>query len=199
MSHEPPEFVAPAVLVKDTAALLATVKRLRVLNDAVMFYNHEGSLKLMLRNCPDENPDILACELCIAVDDEDEDVNRMLQRTCDGYMDDPTTFVLDSWVIDADKCEDLENAAAAINAAYLTRVCPCRHYLIKDDGVYCTFCQLTSTAAGRQHAMCPICHDDGVRMHMTCTACCGQAMHRGCLAKCKSRDARCPMCRRHSS
>lgn len=193
---EPPQFEAPGVLVKDAAALLATMRRLHALNDAVMFYNREGSLKLMLRNCPDENPDVLACDLCIAVDEDDENMERMLQCICDGYLDDPSTFVLDSWIVDADKCDgEVEKTAAAINAAYLMRVCPCRHYVIKDDGVYCTFCQLTSTAAGRQHAMCPICRDDGVRMHMTDTPCCRQAMHRACLAMCKARDARCPMCR----
>lgn len=190
---------ASAVLVQDSESLLGTLRRLHALNEAVMFYTLEGTLKLMLRNDP-VTADTLACDLCIVVDEEDDLLNRMLELHADGYLEDPTTYVLESWSFDADKVAppDLDKVAAAINAAYLLKTCPCRRYLIKDDGLYCYFCQLSSTAANRQHHFCPICCEDGVRMHMMVTACCSQPLHRGCLATwhAKSGADACPLCRR---
>ena len=193
-----PETVAPrgAVLVRDPANLLDTLRRMRNLNDAVMFYNHESSLKLMLRNDP-MGADTIACDLCIVPDAEEA---SMLEMHADGYLEEPTTYILESWSFDADKVvpQDLEKVATAINDAFLLKICPCRHYMIKDDGMYCYYCQLTSTPADRKRHFCPICHEDGVRMHMTVTTCCSQPLHRGCLATwhAKSGADRCPLCRK---
>lgn len=195
----PPDGDAPAVLVQDAEALLLTLRRLRALNEAVMFYSHDSSLKLMLRNDP-SGDDTLACDLCVVVDEEDDLLNRMLDLHADGYQEDPTTYVLDSWSFKDARVtpRDLDKVVAAINAAYLLRTCPCRRYLIKDDGLYCYFCQLSSTAADRQRQFCPICCEDGARMHMATTTCCSQPLHRACLATwhAKSGDERCPLCRR---
>ena len=199
MSQKPEPAAQGAVLVQDAANLLDTLCRLRTLNEAVMFYNHESSLKLLLRNDP-VGADTLACDLCIVADEEDDHLNRMLELHPDGYLEDPTTYVLESWSFDTDKVtpRDLDKVAAAINGAFLLRICPCRRYLIKDDGLYCYYCQLSSTPADRQHHFCPICCEDGVRMHMTVTACCTQPLHRACLTTwhTKSGADRCPLCRR---
>lgn len=195
--HQPAPL--PGLLVQDPVSLLATLRRLRVLNEAVMFHNQEGTLKLMLRNDP-VDPDTLACDLCIVVDDEDDAMQRMMDLHADGYLEDPTTYVLESWSFDdssPDAQKQAAKVAAAMNTAFLLRVCPCRRYLIKDDGLCCYFCDLSSTAAGRSRHFCPICCEDGVRMHMTVTACCDQPLHRGCLSKwrAKSGSDTCPLCR----
>lgn len=183
-------------LVKDSTSLLAVLWRLRNANEAVLFYNRDGSLKLMLRNDP-QDLDTLACDLCIVTDEEDDTMQRLLELHPDGYTDDPTTYVLDNWQFDASKvvARDMDKVVAAINAAHLLRVCPCRRYLIKDDAAYCFYCHMTSTPSDQQHDFCPICYDDGVRMHMTVLPCCSQALHRQCLSTWKSKSDRCPLCR----
>lgn len=199
LTRRPAAAEPPASVVQDSCSLLATLHRLRVLNEAVMFYTQSGDIKLMLRNDP-ATSDIIACDLCIVADgDDDDDLTRVLDLHPDGYMEEPATYVLESWSFDADKVgeADMDRVAAAINAAYLLRICPCRRYLIKDDGMYCYFCHMTSTPATREHHFCPICCEDSVRMHMTTTPCCSQSLHRGCLAtwRAKSGDDRCPLCR----
>ena len=196
---KPHAAAAVGALVRDPGALLETLRRMRVLNEAVMFRNQEDSLKLMLRNDP-VGQDSLACDLCIVTDDDDESLARMLDLHPDGYVEDPTTYVLESWSFSCDEVSsaDLERVAAAVNAAYLLRICSCKRYLIKDDAEYCYFCQLTSTAEDRERHFCPICCDEGVRMHMVLTGCCCQPLHRRCLDTwhAKSGNGSCPLCRR---
>lgn len=192
----PPPKPIDCLVVRDSASLLSVLWRLRNANEAVLFYNQDASLKLMLRNDP-EDLDTLACDLCIVADEEDDQTQRMLELHADGYCEDPTTYVLDTWSFDASKVTvaDVDKVAAAINEAYLLRVCPCRRYLIKDDASYCLYCHLTSTPADQQHHFCPICYDDGVRMHMTVMPCCSQPLHRQCLDTWRAKSDSCPLCR----
>lgn len=192
----PPPPEPPVTVVNDASSLLSVLWRLRNTNEAVLFYNQDASLKLMLRNDP-QGMDTLACDLCIVADEDDDDMQRMLELHADGYADDPTTYVLDTWSFDASKVTvaDMGKLVTAINEAHLLRVCPCRRYMIKDDARYCLYCHLTSTPADQQHHFCPICYDDGVRMHMTVMPCCNQPLHRQCLGTWRDKSDSCPLCR----
>ena len=123
----------------------------------------------------------------------------MLDLTNDGYMDEPGTFVVDSWSFPAAEfgVADARKVSDAVNAAYLYRVCPCGKYLIKDDAAICLYCQMTATPSTKRVHFCPICCDEGREMHMTHTPCCRQFAHTHCLATWhhKSGDERCPFCR----
>lgn len=186
------------MLVHDPHAVYATLKRLHVLNDNVMFWNQQHTFKLMLRNDP-VDADTLACELAMVVDETDDAMATMLDLNCDGYMDEPGTYVLDTWSFSCAEfnIEDATRIMHAINNAYMMRVCGCTSYLIKDDAELCTYCELTSTPSQRAKEFCPICHVDVVVMHMAEMPCCHQRLHRHCLAtwKAKSGDLRCPLCR----
>lgn len=187
------------MLVNDPVAMLATLKRLHVLNDGVLFWNEQRSFKLMLRNDP-VDPESVACELAIVVDEDDEGMMRVLEMmTNDGYMDEPGTLVVESWCFAASDV-GLEEAAKvqhAVNRVYSYRVCPCAKYLIKDDAGVCLFCQMTASADNSSWHFCPICCEEGREMHMTLQPCCGQHLHARCMETWvhKSGDDRCPLCR----
>lgn len=186
------------MLIHDAHALLATLKRLHALNDSILFWNQQRSIKLMLRNDPVDS-ETLACELAMVVDEGDEPTAQMLDLNSDGYMDEPGTYVLETWNFAMAEfgVDEAERVMHVINRAYLTRLCGCGVYLIKDDGDMCPFCEMTATPQSKQNVFCAICHSDGVAMHMDTMACCQQRLHRQCLAtwKAKSGDARCPLCR----
>lgn len=190
--------MGPGTLVGDPDSVAGVIKRLHVLNDAIVFWNEERSLKLMLRNDPID-VDTVACELAVLYDETDERMADMLDMTNDGYVDEAGTYVLDSWTWPAEAFDGdaARKVMQAINEAYLARVCPCGNYLIKDDAAMCLYCHLTATPAGRAARFCPICRDDGLDMHMVTQPCCGQHLHIGCLAMWKSKgdDQRCPLCR----
>lgn len=186
------------MLVQDAHALLATLKRMHVLNDSVLFWNEQRSLKLMLRNDP-VDADTLACELAIVFDEDCDDMHKLVDLTNDGYLDEPGTFVMDAWSFAAADvtAEDLGKMTRAVNDAYAMRVCPCGSYLIKDEAPMCYMCHVTSTADGRASQFCAICREDGLAMHMTALPCCQQRLHAHCLHtwRAKSGDDRCPLCR----
>lgn len=186
------------MLVQDTHALLATLRRMHVLNDSVMFWNEERTLKLMLRNDP-VDADTLACELAIVYDEDCDDMHKLVELNNDGYVDEPGTFVIDAWSFSATDVtpEDLAKAAQAIDNAYTLRICPCGSYLVKDDAAMCCMCHMTSTPGGRAPQFCAICHEDGLAMHMTGLPCCKKRLHGHCLQtwRTKSGDDRCPLCR----
>lgn len=185
------------LLVQHAESMASVMRRLHVANDALMFWNEQCSFKLMLRNDP-VDPDTLACELAL-VTDEDSDGAAMLEMCSDGYMDEPGTYVIDSWSfpLEGFGAEDAAKVMHAVNDAYLIRACPCGRYLIKDDAPMCTFCDMISGPQQRAAHFCPICCDDGLAMHMQRMPCCQQRLHRHCMDawKAKSGDARCPMCR----
>ncbi len=187
-----------AVLISDPEAMAATLRRLHVLNDAVTFWNEQRSFKLMVRNDP-VDAETLACELVMIVDEDDEAMGDLMSLMSDGYLEEPGTFVLDTWSFPFEtfSSKDADKVAKAVNSAYLYRVCPCGKYLIKDEGGVCLYCQMTATADDRAVHFCPICCEEGRAMHMTQMPCCSNRLHTHCLATWhhKSGDERCPLCR----
>jgi len=188
----------PGMLVYDHLSMFHVIKRLHNVNDAVMFWNEERTFKLMLRNDPGDDASI-GCELSVVFDEDDERMQRVLDLTNDGYMDEPGVFVLDTWSFPEAEFsyEDARKVMNAINNAYLFKVCPCGSYMIKDDSSICVFCQMTSTPQGRLVHWCSICCEDGMAMHMRQQACCQQYLHAKCIRtwRAKSGDDRCPLCR----
>lgn len=189
-------------LIKEPGTLLDALRRLRVLNDGVMFYNREKTIKFMLRNDPSDL-EALACELVIVFEDDDDVMNRIVDLCNLGCLEEPGMYVIHTWsyaVADIVTPQDVEPAMQAINRAYRLRVCPCAAAFIQDDAPLCLLCQLTSTQADREKHFCSICYEDGMRMHMTHMPCCKQHLHAACLktwhAKAEE-DAprRCPLCR----
>lgn len=185
-------------LVSDSHAMAAMLRRLHALNDAVTFWNEQRTFKLMVRNDP-VDPETLACELVLVTDEDDDSMVELMALMSDGYLEEPGTFVLDTWSFSLDtfSAEDAARVAKAVNDAYGYRVCPCGKYLIKDDAGVCLYCQMTASAADRTSHFCPICCEEGREMHMTRMPCCSNHLHTHCLATWhhKSGDDRCPLCR----
>jgi len=188
----------PGTLVHNAAALAATLKRMHIVNECVIFWNEQRSFKLMLRNDP-VDADTLACELALVFEEGDDRMAELIDMTNDGYVDEPGTFVLESWSFPAAEfgIDEAAKIMHAVNTAYLCRVCPCTKYLIKDDAVMCFFCQMTSTPDDTQTHFCSICCEDGLAMHMARQPCCGQHLHAQCAGtwKATSGNERCPLCR----
>lgn len=187
------------MLVSDPLSMEATLRRLRIINDCFVFWNEERSLKLMLRNDP-EDPEVLSFELLLAADEDDEDVERLMELLpAEGFTGEPGLYLIESWSWpETDFAVDQARAVMnAVNDAYAYRVCPCRKYIIKDEPPICTFCQMTRTAEDKALHFCAICREEGMRMHMVRQSCCGQLLHERCLSQWHgaSGDARCALCR----
>lgn len=192
-------------IVKDVKGLLACVTRMHLSNDALVFWNCSREFRLMLRNDPDE-PGTLSFELCVVPGDEEDeeegvpDVTRVLEMEYDGFHDEGL-FVVDSFSFQLDEAvrdpEILEAARSKINQAYSYVVCRCGAYFIKDAAKMCLFCQMSCDPAVAAEHFCAICHETSIEPHMVKQACCGQMLHRTCLARWerKGSDARCPLCR----
>lgn len=194
--------MAGTEVVKDVKCLLACVLRMHLSNEAVVFWNATREFRMMLRNDPDE-PGVLSFELCLAPSDdeeEDEGVSKVLQLEHEGYFDEGL-FVLDSFSYQMDEAvrspELLDGACARINQVHAYSICRCSAYFIKDAAKLCLFCQMSNDAPGGAEHFCAICHESSIERHMVKKACCGQMLHRACLAtwEVKSSDSRCPLCR----
>lgn len=196
---------AAGPLVRDADSMAEALRRLMYSNDCVLFYNEQQTLKLMLRNDPID-AETIAFELCIVVPEDDDAMLKLVDLNNDGYLDDPTTYVLDSWSypLEGFGAEQARKPMEAVNRAYELRVCPCGRYLVKDHGTgpaeatACVFCTMVAAGAeARAEHYCPICCEQGARMHMALQPCCQQLLHSSCLATwhAKSDDERCPLCR----
>lgn len=213
MTHDDPKPAGPAVrpsapLVRDKGAMLGVLQRLHVMNDAVVFWNLDKTIKLMLRNDPVDH-ETMGWDLSIMCGDGDETqpVDAALDLEHDGYMDEPGLFVLDSGTLPFESGANDEAVAkvvSLVNRAYETVICPCGAYLIKDGADMCAFCQMTATPEDLRKEYCCICMDDGVAKHMATQPCCGQRLHRACLATWAAArrgddsggaPASCPLCR----
>lgn len=204
-------------LVKDVQSMLACALRLHMSNEAVLFWNASREFRMMLRNEP-LDPSTVAFEVCIVPDDDDDDdadedednqsplsTSKVLEMEHDGCYDEGL-FVVETYSFPMDELvrrpEMLEDARAKVNQVYNYAVCKCRSYLIKDGAKSCLFCQLTDDAgADSTEHFCAICHDSSSERYMAKQGCCGQMLHRACLAvwSATSKDARCPLCRRGSN
>ncbi len=182
--------------VRDPQAVMATLRRLRNVNDAVSFWNAERTIKFMLRNDADsyEDDDLegtVHADLCIVVDEDDSLIAKVLELEHDGYYDEPTMFVLESYSI----VSDPGPLVAKLNEVHKYRICPCGAYLIKDEAAMCLFCEMTAEPDASK-LFCAICQDQGVRAHMTFQGCCGQPLHKACLASWRDGGKEtCPLCR----
>ncbi len=199
-----------ASLIRDSHSLLACLMRMRVTNDAVVFWNASREFRVMLRNDPvDEESGVLAFDACILPDDSDDEdddeggcpVRRALQLEHDGY-DEDGVFVVEAQSYRLEELtrrpDLLDGAVERINTVYNYVVCKCGDYFIKDGAPQCLYCQLTQdSAADATKHLCPICLETGPARHMARQPCCSQMMHSRCLAVWKSsgRNATCPMCR----
>lgn len=189
-------------LIKEPARLLACVQRLYTHNDALMFYNIDRSFKLMLRNDPDNNgeDDVYACDLSIVHDSDDEHITEILALTPDGYFEDDTTFIIDSFQFKHEEMPTSENVISSmekINDYYAMTICPCSKNFIKDGGSICLFCTLTCSSQDLRTRFCCVCQESSLEMHMLLQPCCSQHIHTRCLQQwyTKSDSNRCPMCR----
>lgn len=185
-------------MVRDAFALLATLKRLHILDDGVLFWNEQRTFKIMLRNDPVDS-ETLACELAIIIDEDDDALAKILEMCSDGYMEDSCTYVAHTWSFPMEHftVEEAAKIMHVLNEVHQYRACDCGKYIIKDEGTMCYFCQMTSSAPDRECHFCPICCEDGVAMHMVEQPCCKQRLHTRCLKtwKSKSNNDRCPFCR----
>jgi len=187
-----------AQLVKDPQKLIDVFTQLATDNDALVFWNHERSLLLMLRNDPVDEDDAIGTELVIINEEAGESgrLTTILETEYEGYYDDynPEFFVMKSFVIPKGAAPDDPSVLTAVkqtNALYATSVCGCTNYLARGPG-HCTFCHLTAAAEDLCAVECPICREEGPKFHMCTQACCGKTVHKKCMAKWKSS---CPFCR----
>lgn len=198
--------VAMAQFVRDVESLRGCLQRARAGCGPVVFWNATRDFRIVLRLTDDEDEDDeedglgADWELCVWPPDEDDDGSddegRPARRLADvldmeyGGFWDGDLYVVRAF--DADD-PDLEGMREAINAAYGSVVCPCGAHLIKDGGGMCLACHLSHDPAKDARHFCAICQEHGSQRHMVRQACCGQLLHRVCLAG--SRDPRCPLCR----
>lgn len=196
-------------LVKDVKSLFACVLRMHLCNQATVFWNTSREYRIMIRNAPDE-PDTIGFEVCIVPDVEDDNersrrLAAVLDLECDGFFDEGA-FVVEAFsfpMCELSKDADLlDDARKCINALFCQCICPCGAYLIKDQAKMCFFCQMTHDPVNEKEQFCAICHECSVERHMTKQTCCGQFLHRACLAKWNATPIAgraCPLCRHVSA
>ena len=203
-----PQSLGDGPLIKEPSHFLSCLRRLHTYNDAVMFYNVDRTFKLMIRNDPDlADENAMACDISIVHDRDNEDADyaekwtEILSLEHDGYYDDDSTFVLESFQFAVDELptsEAVTSAANKINDIYAMTVCPCQRYLIKDGhATICTYCLLSSSTQGLRPCFCCVCQESTPQMHMNLQKCCDQYIHNKCLTTwyAKSDQRLCPLCR----
>lgn len=190
----------PDGLVKDDKCFLACLLRMHMTNEAVTLWSASRDFRIMLRNDPEE-ADTIAFQICLVDDDEGQKgLSRVLELEYDGYFED-ATFVMETYSFDRDeliKSPDLLSPARnRLNEIHSFRLCPCGAYFIKDGAKMCLFCQLTGESLNAPEHICAICHDTSVALHMVTQPCCGQLLHKSCLAcwTASSGQLTCPLCR----
>ena len=195
--------------IRDPEAVLSALRRMRNFNDAVSFFNADRTVKFMLRNDADaydldpEPADAeLHTDLCIVVDEDDAAIAKVMELEHDGYFEEPTMFVLESYSVSPTDTadEELLDLIKKLNEVHKYRVCPCGGYMIKDQAALCLFCEMTAEPGATQLEFCAICQDDGIAAHMTTQTCCNQRLHKACLGAWTARqaaggNATCPLCR----
>jgi hypothetical protein len=199
----------PDDVVRDAGAVLAAMRRMRNFNDAVSFWNADRTIKFMLRNDadayeldPEPADNDIHADLCIVVDEDNTAVAKVMELEHDGYFDEPTMFVLESYSVSPTDVadEELLDLIKKLNQVHKYKLCPCGGYMIKDQAALCLFCELTAEPGATKSEFCAICQDDGIAAHMTTQPCCTQKLHKACLSAWKDRQTTggtmtCPLCR----
>lgn len=189
-----------AVVVHSNSSLLACLSRMHGANHSLTMWNTSREFKVRLRNDPDD-ADRLEFDFGIVADEEDEDeadgalVSRILELEHDGFWDEGS-FVVETYSIERQRAVDdpdlLQAARVRLNALLGVEICCCGEYLVKDGAPECLRCQLTAPEVDPVQT-CGICHEVGPGRHMARQGCCGQVLHKKCLARCA--HPTCPFCR----
>lgn len=202
-------------LIRDARSALAALQRMRNINDAVTFWNADRTLKFMLRNDTDSydmdnDEDDIHTDLCIVVDEDDTTAAKVMELEHDGYFDEPTMFVIESYSVSKDDHTDTEllSLIKKLNEVHKYSVCPCGAYMIKDRASVCLYCELTAEPGAMNTEFCAICQDQGIAAHMCTQTCCTQSLHKACLSAWRDKQtaagtagggggggATCPLCR----
>ena len=197
-STEPPTPDMDAVpTVHCNSSLLACLLRMHATNHSLTLWNKTREFKVRLRNDPEDASRLDFDFGIVAEDDDEEDglVSRVLELEHDGYWDDGL-FVVESYSLERQRAVDdpgtLQAARSRLNELLSLEVCGCGEYLIKDGAPECLRCQLTAPQLDPVRT-CGICHEDGPDRRMARQGCCGQVLHRKCLARCTLLT--CPFCR----
>lgn len=192
--------MATADLVKDDRCFLTCLLRMHMSNEAFVFCSATRDFRIMLRNDPIDATTV-AFEICV-VSDEKDNLVRTLEMEHDGYLDvDDNLFVMDSFSYSRDEIvkdpEILSQARTRLNEIHAFRLCRCGNYFIKDVAKMCLYCQLTEESMSAPEHFCAICHETSIEKHMVKQPCCGQLLHRACIAKWEgtSGQTTCPLCR----
>ena len=190
-------------LIKDAQQLVACLKTICATNDAIVLYNHDETLKLLIRHDPDamleDEEHDLPFELCMVTDERDAAWTTLIDLEYDGFVDeDGDTFVFDTMVVSPDDPESITKAVDRINQVYNMALCNCKRYLTRNRQPACLFCVLTSTKEDMQLIFCPICQEESARRHMKQQHCCTQWLHPHCLKRWLDTDENdtCPLCRK---
>ena len=190
--------VSPAVHC--TSSLLACLLRMHASNHSLTVWNQSREFKVRLRNDADDAARLDFDFGIVGADDDDDDdadalVSRVLELEYDGYWDEGL-FVVESYSLDRQRVVAdptmLDAARARLNALLGFEICGCGEYLVKDGAPECLRCQLTAPPLDPM-ATCGICHEEGPARRMARQGCCGQVLHKKCLALCEMPT--CPFCR----
>lgn len=191
-------------LVHTDSALFASVLRMHLANDAVLFWNRTREFKIMVRNDPVDS-ETLSFQVCLVAsgdtdDDDDGPLRKVLECECDGYYDEDGMFVAEDCQVALSEAarhpDALREARTKINAVWNYAVCPCGAYFVKDGAARCLYCQLTDD--GSQEHTCAICLESSIEKYMMRVPCCQQLLHKKCLERWQARQTeRCPLCRAH--
>jgi hypothetical protein len=176
--------------------LRAVLLRLHATNDALVCWNADRDLRVVLRNEPQDD-DTLSFQLGLMPAKDSAAARAMELDLLEGYFDDhdDSFFVVEHYEFPRADVESdaatLSKAAERVGAVLAYRMCPCGEFLIKDGAPQCMFCDLV---AGRDddELDCAICHEAGPLRQLEVSRCCRNAFHKACLSKWRGP---CPTCR----
>lgn len=201
---------APGSIVKSANNFLNVAKRLHQRNASFCFWNVSKEFKILVRNVEEQESQI-DLELIVVDDDdesdvEDEGISRVLDLEYEGYYDDDNHdyFVVSTVSMPLDAAPDdppVTESMKIVNDLFATRICFCEQYFLRPGDSMCYACELRAEDKDLELCLCPICHEEGPRLHMHVQSCCKQPVHKKCLEvwkrhkKRKREDVLCPMCR----
>lgn len=202
-------------IAKCPVNFLNIVKRLHLKNKSLCFWNVSKEFKILLRSVSDDPMSLISLELIIVHEDEDSDSDseedntlaEILDLDYDGYYDEDSNdeyYIVDTLSIPCGATPSypaVTCAMDAVNELYATRFCDCQKYFLKPGNSICNFCEMTANSADMEPVLCPICHVEAPKLHMTYQKCCNQPVHTKCIDEWKKHKKRaredpgCPMCR----
>jgi len=190
--------------VRSSTRLLQVLRSLHRNQEAVIFPNRAGDLKIMLRSTAESEAELMTFEIVVPHDPEDDKGDYLKRVLTNDYAcaeDDEGDFVFETLLVSEDASKhDVDELLDTVNFFYNTEICECHAHLVKTDdgGGMCFQCHLQADDTENTGNMCLICAEDilSARGLMTMT-CCRQTMHRKCFNLWKQDKTRknCPVCR----